>query len=120
MASGGFEVTLSDLYGAGDQFKAQAEEVLKQRETFASGAALPASAFGNLPTSSDIHAKYQEYYEGVVGQTEGLTKLATALQDGMAKLALSAVLYRVADALAAAHAQLPGEQAEAVAKAFGS
>jgi hypothetical protein len=119
VASGGFEVTLSDLYGAGDQFKAQAEEVLRLRDSFTSGAALPASAFGNLPSSSDIHEKYQQYYDGVVGQTEGLDKLATALHDGMAKLALSAVLYRVADALAAAHAQLPAEQAEAIAKAFG-
>jgi hypothetical protein len=119
VASGGFEVTYGDLYGAGDEFQAQAEEVLKLRESFTSGAALPASAFGNLPSSKDIAEKYQQYFDGVTGQKEGLTALATALHDGMAKLALSAVLYRVADALAAAHAQQPGEQAEAIAKAFG-
>jgi len=119
VASGGFEVTFSDLYGAGDEFKAQSEEVAKLRESFTSGAALPESAFGNLPSSKDIYEKYQQYYEGVTGQKEGLDALATALQDGMTKLALSAVLYRVADVLAAAHAQLPGQQAEAIAKAFG-
>jgi hypothetical protein len=119
VASGGFEVTLSDLYSAGNQFQAQAEQVLRLRETFESGAALPSGAFGNLPSSGEIQQKYQQYFDSVTSETEGLAKLATALQDGMAKLALSAVLYRVADVLAEAHAQLPAEQAAAVARQFG-
>lgn len=118
MAGGGFEVTLSDLYGASQQFDEQGKKVLELLQMFKSGAALPSDAFGNLPESSSIQKQYQAYYDATISQTEGLGKLAAALQDGMTKLALSAVLYRVADVLAAAHAQLPAQQAEAVAKAF--
>ena len=115
MAGGGFEVTPSDLYGAADEFKTHGRVVLDGRTAFKSGATLPASAFGKLDQSQEIAAAYQRFYNSVTDAHDGLAKLATALLDGTAKLALSATLYQVADKFAAEHAQLPAQQVDAIA-----
>lgn len=112
MASGGFTVTPSQLYRASGDFKDGGEAILAARKLFAA-AALPESAFGNLPQSKQIASQYERFVRQV---GDDLAKLAEALLDGTAKLALSATLYRVAGELAAAHAQLPASQAEAIAQ----
>lgn len=114
MTGAGFEVTPGDLYGAADEFASRSETVLTGRNAFRSDAALPASAFGNLDQSGQIAAAYAKFFNSVTGPQDGLAKLALALLDGTAKLALTATLYRAADEFAAEHAQLPAGQAEAL------
>jgi hypothetical protein len=110
VAGEGFEVTFNDLFGGADEFKAQGESILSARLAYRSGAELPDSAFGNLPSSKTIASQYQEVYKQV---SDDMTRLSTALLDGTAKLALSATLYKAAEEFAAALAQLPADQLRA-------
>jgi hypothetical protein len=105
VADGGFEVTASDLDDGADEFKTRGEDILTARAQYASDAALPDSAFGKLPSSSQIAAKYQKLHTQV---TSDQAKLAEALLEGTFKLALSAALYRAADELAAERAKSIG------------
>jgi hypothetical protein len=98
----GFVVRTSDVDSGAEQFKAQGEVALAAGKKFAMAAALPDSAFGNLPESAMIAKKYQELHTNI---TSDMAKLSTALLDGTAKLAATAALYRFADELAAERAK---------------
>lgn len=96
MASGGFEVTPSELDSAADEYKRQVDTVRQALARFQNATDLPDSAFGNLPQSKQLAAQYHE----VTGQvTSDITKLWKALLTGYANLAMSAANYRTAEHL---------------------
>jgi uncharacterized protein YukE len=105
VASGGFEVTTSDLDQAAGEFKDQGTAILQAAQQFHSAAALPDSAFGNLPQSKTMASQYQQFFNQVCND---MIKLAEALETGTAKLALNAALYRAADQNAAEQAKQVG------------
>lgn len=93
-ASGGYEVTFSELEKAAAAYKAQGAVVQKALSQFEGVANLPASAFGNLPASAQMATEYSKFFTEV---TQDLAKLATTLLQGSAKLTQSAANYKAAE-----------------------
>lgn len=94
MASGGYEVTFSELNNAAAEYKAQGDAVRESLDRFRSAADLPDSAFGNLPQSKNLALQYQQFLSQV---TADMTKLYETLLTGAVKLAASAANYRAAE-----------------------
>lgn len=94
MASGGYEVTVGELAEASGTYHAEGDDVRQALARFRAAAALPDSAFGNLPQSASMASQYQEFLEHV---TQDLTRMSEALLTGSAKLAGNAAAYRRAE-----------------------
>ena len=94
MASGGYEVTTSELDRAAGAYQTQGDAIWRALERFEHATDLPDSAFGNLPQSKQLAARYQEVRGEV---TNDMTKLFKALLAGYANLTMNAANYRAAE-----------------------
>lgn len=90
MASGGYEVTFSDLMKAAVAYEDHGRDVKQALARFRSAADLPGSAFGNLAESGKMASGYEEF----LGQTtQDITKLCESLVNGAVNLAGTAGRY---------------------------
>lgn len=94
MASGGFEVTFSELRGAAAQYLAAAQDLKMFMVTFQSQAKLSRDDFGTLPSSPQMATQYQTFHDDVMEQMHALY---TELSKGGGKLAASAASYKAAE-----------------------
>lgn len=87
-------VKFQELQNASAAYKAEGGNVKQALAAFEAAADLPPSAFGNLPESSDLASQYGKFYKQIVSD---MAKLSTALPDGAASLAASALVYQNAE-----------------------
>ncbi|MDQ6875034.1 MAG: hypothetical protein M3042_08255 [Actinomycetota bacterium] len=91
----GYQITASALDRARQVFDAQGQEVTAQHAQFRGEAALPDSAFGNLPQSYDYANKYQAFYKQIQDDLQRLQESLTGCGD---RLGACAENYRAAEA----------------------
>lgn len=94
MASGGFEVTFSELHAAAASYLAAAQDLKTAMTGFQTQAKLSRGDFGRLPSSSQMDTQYQMFYDNVMVQMHALY---TELSKGGGKLAASAASYKAAE-----------------------
>jgi hypothetical protein len=108
MASGGFEVTFQDLEEAAAAYKEQAANIETALEAYDKRASLNRGDFGRIPEAGQMWTQYQEFLKQVHGD---VSKLQNQVNQGGAKLLLTAKVYRTAEQAnteSAAHIGSPG------------
>jgi len=94
VASGGFEVTPSELDDAATAYRQQGEAIQKAVDVLTSATDMPDSVFGRLPASGEFASGSRELRSQIVQDS---TKLYQGLLDGATKLSATAAIYRAAD-----------------------
>jgi uncharacterized protein YukE len=94
MASGGFEVTFSELDAAAAEYQKQAEFLRQAVARFVSSAELTPGDFGRLPESKQLDQQYEGFYKQV---SRDMAKLYGGLTDGANKLDAASAKYQAAE-----------------------
>jgi uncharacterized protein YukE len=94
VASGGFEVTFSELSAAAAEYRNQAEYLSNAVTSFMSAARLTPGDFGRLAESAQLDKQYETFYKQVGSD---MAKLYGGLHDGANKLDAASAKYQAAE-----------------------